>query len=40
MINDIPMSKLLNFNDLNFQPHRGADDAVQARLDRKDLGLD
>jgi len=27
------MSKLLNFNDLDFQPHRGADDAVQARLD-------
>ena len=34
MINyDIPMSELLNFEDLDFQPHRGADDAVQARLD-------
>ena len=29
----IPMNELLNFNDLDFQPHRGADDAVQARLD-------
>lgn len=27
------MSELLNFDDLDFQPHRGADDAVQARLD-------
>lgn len=27
------MNELLNFNDLDFQPHRGADDAVQARLD-------
>ena len=27
------MSELLNFNDLDFQPHRGTSDAVQARLD-------
>ena len=27
------MSELLNFNDLDFQPHRGTGDAVQARLD-------
>ena len=27
------MSELLNFNDLDFQPHRGTADAVQARLD-------
>ena len=26
-------SLILDFNDLDFQPHRGADDAVQARLD-------
>ena len=26
-------SLLLDFDDLDFQPHRGADDAVQARLD-------
>lgn len=26
------MSELLNFNDLDFQPHRGSNDAVQARL--------
>ena len=32
MIKNIPMSELLNFNDLDFKPHRGADDAVQARL--------
>ena len=32
MINDIPMEELLNFNDLDFKPHRGAVDAVQARL--------
>ena len=31
--NNIPMRELLNFNDLDFKPHRGADDAVQARLD-------
>lgn len=31
--NNIPMSELLNFNDLDFQPHRGTSDAVQARLD-------
>ena len=31
--NNIPMSELLNFNDLDFQPHRGTADAVQARLD-------
>ena len=24
---------MLDFDDLDFQPHRGADDAVQARLD-------
>ncbi len=42
MINyDIPNSisqfqskpAMLDFNDLNFQPHRSANDAVQARLD-------
>ena len=27
------MNELLNFEDLDFQAHRGADDAVQARLD-------
>ena len=27
------MSELLNFNDLDFQPHRGTADAVQAKLD-------
>ena len=26
-------SLMLDFDDLDFQPHRGADDAVQARLD-------
>ena len=26
-------SLILDFNDLDFQPHRGTDDAVQARLD-------
>ena len=33
MMNNIPMDELLNFNDLDFQPHRGTSDAVQARLD-------
>lgn len=33
MMNNIPMDELLNFNDLDFQPHRGTDDAIQARLD-------
>jgi len=28
-----PKPSMLDFNDLDFQPHRGADDAVQARLD-------
>lgn len=28
-----PQPSMLDFNDLDFQPHRGADDAVQARLD-------
>ena len=28
-----PQPSILDFNDLDFQPHRGADDAVQARLD-------
>ena len=28
-----PKPSMLDFNDLNFKPHRGADDAVQARLD-------
>ena len=28
-----PQAKLLDFSDLDFQPHRGAADAVQARLD-------
>ena len=32
MINDIPTDELLNFNDLDFKPHRGTRDAVQARL--------
>jgi len=31
--NNIPNDELLNFNDLDFQPHRGTNDAVQARLD-------
>ena len=33
MNNNIPMDELLNFNDLDFQPHRGTNDAIQARLD-------
>ena len=28
-----PQAKLLDFSDLDFQPHRGSADAVQARLD-------
>ena len=32
MNNNIPKNELLNFNDLDFKPHRGTDDAVQARL--------
>lgn len=28
-----PKPSMLDFDDLDFQPHRGADDAVQARLD-------
>lgn len=28
-----PKPSMLDFNDLDFQPNRGADDAVQARLD-------
>ena len=28
-----PQPSMLDFNDLDFQPHRGTDDAVQARLD-------
>tara|TARA_B100002019_G_C21242295_1_gene586222 strand:+ start:624 stop:992 length:369 start_codon:yes stop_codon:yes gene_type:complete len=32
MINDIPTDELLNFNDLDFKPHGGTIDAVQARL--------
>jgi len=28
-----PKPSMLDFKDLDFQPHRGADDAVQARLD-------
>lgn len=28
-----PQPSMLDFNDLDFQPHRGAVDAVQARLD-------
>ena len=34
-----PKPAMLDFNDLDFQPHRGADDAVQARLDL-DNGLE
>ena len=33
MNNNIPMSELLNFNDLDFQPHPSTADSVQARLD-------
>lgn len=33
MMNNIPKDELLNFNDLDFKPHRGTRDAVQARLD-------
>ena len=28
-----PQPAMLDFNDLDFQPHRGTNDAVQARLD-------
>jgi hypothetical protein len=28
-----PQPSMLDFNDLDFQPHRGTDNAVQARLD-------
>ena len=28
-----PKPSMLDFNDLDFQPHRGTDDAVQATLD-------
>lgn len=28
-----PQPSMLDFNDLDFQPHRGTDDAVQAKLD-------
>ena len=28
-----PKPSMLDFNDLDFQPHRGTDNAVQARLD-------
>ena len=28
-----PQPSMLDFDDLDFQPHRGSDDAVQARLD-------